>query len=182
MKKILFLSILTFCFSINLSAKKNKDTIQSLNPFEFSYTDTSSETKSNLYIKANEWVANTFNSAKDVIQMNDKEAGKIIAKGVIECFETAALSSITIDVKFTLAIDVKDKKYRIRLYDFLITYISIPGNPYSPFQPNTSLSEDKSHDLWPKNFRNVKYKCYDRANELLTSFKAGMKKSDKSDW
>ena len=114
MKKLFLLYVLTMGTHHCIAQKEfNYPT-----PFEFSIIDTSVETKSNLYIKASEWVANRFVSAKDVIQMNDKDAGKIIAKGVIECYESAMLSSITIYVKFTLAIDVKDKKYRIKLYDF----------------------------------------------------------------
>ena len=38
---------------------------------------------SDLYVRANEWFAKTFNSANAVIQMQDKEAGKIIGKGYV---------------------------------------------------------------------------------------------------
>ena len=39
--------------------------------------------QSDLYVKANEWFVNAFNSANSVIQMQDKESGKIMGKGSI---------------------------------------------------------------------------------------------------
>ncbi len=39
------------------------------------------KSKSELYVVLNEWFATTYNSANDVIQMQDKESGIIIGKG-----------------------------------------------------------------------------------------------------
>lgn len=38
-------------------------------------------TKDQLYIRAHEWIAKAYRSANDVIQMQDKEAGRLVGKG-----------------------------------------------------------------------------------------------------
>jgi hypothetical protein len=66
--------------------------------------------KSELYSKSLNWVARIFNSANDVIQLKDQEAGTIICKGNI--FIPVLISGFP--VHFTLIIDVKDDKIRTR--------------------------------------------------------------------
>lgn len=93
------------------------------NSEKFSYTqiDSSKGTKTELFVKARIWVANAFVSAKDVIQMEDKDAGKIIAKGLfkIEGAKGGFGNLLGYDnVWFTISIDVKDSKYRCVLSDY----------------------------------------------------------------
>lgn len=75
-------------------------------------------TKYQLYSKAREWIANVFISSKDVIQMDDREAGKIIVKGSFEL-----TSKLDIDLmKFTISIYLKDGKYKYVITDFIRRY------------------------------------------------------------
>ena len=82
--------------------------------------------KKNLHLSVFASVANIYNSANDVVQMNNAAAGKIIVKGTSE----VALEDpnkitepkndlipryIEYNVKHTLNIDIKDNKYRLRL-------------------------------------------------------------------
>lgn len=71
--------------------------------------------KEYIYIQANSWFLNTFNSAKDVIQLNDKEAGVILAKGflgdIAEQIGFAASYEISAYVLFR--IDIKDNRARL---------------------------------------------------------------------
>jgi len=67
-----------------------------------------------LYIRANEWFAKTFNSANAVIQMQDKEAGKIIGKGWI------AVSNMGYDAggfDFRINFTAKEGRYRYIITD-----------------------------------------------------------------
>lgn len=86
------------------------------------------ENKSEIFIKMNEWVASTYNSANDVIQMSDKDAGKLIIKGLKKyrstkfgygCYEGL--------IKYTMKIDVKDEKVRVILTDFIHESINNPA-------------------------------------------------------
>ena len=47
-------------------------------------TNDTSLTKDILFVRANEWFAIKFVSANDVIQMIDKDAGKIVGKGYVK--------------------------------------------------------------------------------------------------
>ena len=67
-----------------------------------------------LYIKANEWFARTFNSAKNVIQMQDKEAGKIIGKGAIEVEKSGYPNGV---FDFTIKFTAKEGRYRYVITD-----------------------------------------------------------------
>jgi hypothetical protein len=67
-----------------------------------------------LYIKANEWFATTFNSASNVIQMQDKDAGKIIGKAAIEV-ENRGYPNGVFD--FTIKFTAKEGRYRYVLTD-----------------------------------------------------------------
>jgi hypothetical protein len=71
-------------------------------------------TKDQLYTRAYEWLAKTYRSANAVIQMQDKEAGRLMGKG-------AALVSIkgfsAGFVRHTLTVYLKDGRYKYVLTD-----------------------------------------------------------------
>lgn len=83
--------------------------------------------KDALYSRAYEWFAKTFNSAQSVIQMQDKENGKIVGKALIPVtvimevpldqpkFSTTINAGV---VNYTLSISVKDGKYKYEVTDF----------------------------------------------------------------
>jgi hypothetical protein len=66
-------------------------------------------TKGELYNKSIEWIAKSFVSANDVIQVKDQENGKIIAKCIsYDNFDFG----IKRHFSYTLTIDLKDGKVR----------------------------------------------------------------------
>jgi hypothetical protein len=70
---------------------------------------------SGLYVQANEWFAKSFRSANSVIQMQDKEEGKIIGKGSIEAyFKEWATVGVW---NFTLSFECREGRYRYVLTD-----------------------------------------------------------------
>lgn len=68
-------------------------------------------TKDELYVRARTWFAEAFRDSKNVIQMDDKDAGVIIAKGTHEFVHDAW-------VLFTLKVQVKDGRFKYDLYGF----------------------------------------------------------------
>jgi hypothetical protein len=69
--------------------------------------------KTDLYRRAYEWVAKTYRSANDVIQMQDKEAGQLVAKGLTRVYTKSI--GMTVDagvVRHTLTVYVKDGRYK----------------------------------------------------------------------
>lgn len=91
MKKLLILSI--FLLSIQQVSSQNvldelkkvKDSILNLDIKEKKITatvDAIGKSKSEIYSSINKWVSLNYNSANNVIQMNDKESGIMIVKGL----------------------------------------------------------------------------------------------------
>lgn len=77
--------------------------------------DVAGATQAQLYSRAYEWVAKNFKSAQDVIQMQDKESGKIIAKGTVKAYVKKYDQGYNF---FTLSIYVKDDKYKYDITNF----------------------------------------------------------------
>jgi hypothetical protein len=73
-----------------------------------------SVTKDELYIRANTWLSRAFKSAKAVIDVQDKEAGKIIAKGNISAIIKVPLvgKQEAGIINLTITIQTKDGKYK----------------------------------------------------------------------
>ena len=70
-----------------------------------------------LYLKARKWFVDTFKSAKSVLQMEDKEDGKLAGKAYHTYTFYNGMSSSNVNIDFTLNIDIKDGKYRVQFYD-----------------------------------------------------------------
>lgn len=71
--------------------------------------------KAQIYTGVRSWFAESFKSAKDVIQMDDKEAGTIIGNGrtVYSCKGVGdCLLYSSSNLAFTLKVDIKDNKLR----------------------------------------------------------------------
>jgi hypothetical protein len=123
MKKLILLLLVISPF-ITLTSFSQMDKTTSINNFpinekgEVVYTEIvkiDSTDSKELYVKAHEWFANTFNSAQNVVQLDDKDAGTIIGKGVFEFDETV----MVVWVNFTIEIQTKDGKYKYTLSNFI---------------------------------------------------------------
>ncbi len=104
------------------------------------YIDEHTKTKSDAYASANEWIAKNFRSAKDVIQMQDKDAGIIIVKAIYTyqyIYNPTLKSSVPVDVNYSMAVYVKDGKIKT---EFDTGYISGSGNYYPPKEELPALS------------------------------------------
>ena len=77
-----------------------------------------------LYIRAKSFFANSFKSANDVIQLDDKETGIVIGKG------NTKLTGTSYTLHFSLKISCKDNKFKYELYNF--TFTTAPSYPYFP--------------------------------------------------
>jgi hypothetical protein len=71
--------------------------------------------KEKIYVEANNWFANSFNDGKSVIQLNDKDAGTIIAKGFLHNIAKHVSFTTSADVSawVIIRIDIKDGKFRM---------------------------------------------------------------------
>lgn len=83
--------------------------------------------KDELYLRAREWFARTFVSSQEVIQMDDKQGGKIIGKGVSSGSYSIMLSPILYYLNYTVSVTVKDGRYRYEISPFTIEGTSPDG-------------------------------------------------------
>lgn len=72
--------------------------------------------KSQIFNRSEEWVALTFNSGKSVIQLKNKESGRIIGRGMLSARKDIMSAAETFN--FTMIIDSKDGKSKIRFLNF----------------------------------------------------------------
>jgi len=74
--------------------------------------------KQELYSRAREWFAKTYNSSKEVLQMEDKESGKIIGKALIQVYyKMLGMDHEHGYINYTITIAVKDGKYKYEITD-----------------------------------------------------------------
>lgn len=77
-------------------------------------------TKDELYVRAREWFARTFNSANKVLQMDDKAAGKLIGKAS-EPGVSLSLFTGGFMMDYTVSITVKEGRYRYEITNYILT-------------------------------------------------------------
>jgi hypothetical protein len=81
--------------------------------------DVSPESKqADLYRTGRTWFVDTYVDAKEVLQLDDKADGKMMGKGRYKYSFLNGINISAVTMRFTLALDVKDGKYRYRIYNF----------------------------------------------------------------
>lgn len=129
--------------------------------------------KDELYTRAREWYAHTFKNAESVLQMDDKEAGKLIGKG----FSHSSKDAFT-DIWYTISVSVKDGRYKYEVSDIYYRNIS-SGTTFT-----TSIENYYSEGV----VKAAHQRRYEATTEslytLLQSLNAAMNKkaSKKDDW
>ncbi|MDP4262936.1 MAG: DUF4468 domain-containing protein [Bacteroidota bacterium] len=86
--------------------------------------------KEALYFNGMEWLAKHFTNANKVIQVSDKDAGLILAKGSFTYKAPGYMlsSEETRSISFLLKFSFKDGKYRLELSDFTDETLGIVTN------------------------------------------------------
>ncbi|WP_278932684.1 DUF4468 domain-containing protein [Parabacteroides johnsonii] len=72
------------------------------------------------FTKASEWIAKNYNSAKDVVQLSDKDASTIICKGMFpfEYGKSGYYGTLYGYIYYTLTVKFKDEKMRVTVNSF----------------------------------------------------------------
>jgi len=101
------------------------------------------KTKKELYLLLREWVSLRYNSAQNVIQMDDPEAGKIIVKGILTYNLSTKVPLMLNPVTYpnrnyhTIVFDLKDDKFK---YKIEITEIE-SGTSFTPIMHDLLLPD-----------------------------------------
>lgn len=163
---------------VNLSQAQKLSDVLPLKDGKINFSETvnvDSTKKDILYSKSKLWFANTFKSAKDVIQLDDKENGIILGKGIYQDTEKVGLAgTIQRNWKFTIKIQLKDAKYKAEIYDIDLT--TNQSNPPTTASMDWYFGVKKLYD----NEGNLKTYPLNFAKEINTIFSnllADIKKS-----
>ena len=119
MKKVIIIAVLLPLFAFaqkNVSEKIFPEVNGEINYTEVVKVDSTIK-KDELYVNAKAWFVGTYKSANDVLQMQDKEAGVLIGKGIFEIPYKLFVGSTRVSVNHTIKVYVKDGKYKYEITD-----------------------------------------------------------------
>ncbi len=148
--------------------------------------------KNELYNSAKLWFTTVYNSAKDVLQMDNKDEGQIIGKAIIRYYPKVFVGSETTkgNINYIIKVFVKDGRYKYEITDFvhhpdaggsgrnsgnfgLIT----TDNEY----PNAKSAQNWYNKVWS----DIKNQIEQNILPLIVSLKEGMNKpseTKKDNW
>ena len=122
MKKLMYLFSVCFLFSVTYAFGQKEtpklpidNSTRKITYTEVVFVD-SLTNKQELFSRAKEWFAKTFQSSTNVIQMEDKEDGKIIGKALLPIYNKT-LGDFG-HIHYTISIFLKDGRYKYELSDF----------------------------------------------------------------
>lgn len=125
-----------------------------------------------LYVRAHQWFANTFKSAQDVIQLDDKEAGIMIGKGFFEA--VSARNNLIVSVYFTVEIQTKDGRYKYVFSNFSCKQDFFGGETMTLDLKSSSVWKNA---VWQKRFDEDWLNTKKDANTRMVNIIDGLKKS-----
>lgn len=123
-----------------------------------------------LYASAREWFAKTYNSANNVIQMEDKESGKLVGKALSDVYHKGlGMRHPSGNIRYTIAVSVKDGRYKYEITDFYHTgetNATTVGNCEDMINPSRKYSKKILHHYLEQ--------LNDNTNALIASLKDAM--------
>jgi len=150
-------------------------------PLEYTdvvYLKDSTISKNDIYNSTSEWFVKDFSSAKDVIQLNDKETGKIIAKGAYHISPTLMIGECW--VNFTLTIMMKDGRFKYSFTDLYHT--SAHGKSYDGGDINQEKADCSGMYMTKKAWRQIKeiteVSCYNSITRLTETIENNFKQNE----
>jgi hypothetical protein len=182
MKKLISLAVLFSVFNLHAQDElyKRELPLNENERIEFiEVIEVPGKTQDELYISAKTWIAEDYNSANDVIQMDEKKAGKVIVKGIY-----SYTNWIKYKLHHILKIYVKENKARISLSGLVLKY------SYQNMEAENPMRKTVIDGLYKKNGKPNKGAIYQKEQLLIfwettkNRITAGLNKkgTDEDDW
>lgn len=127
--RLLLTLVFTFIslFAVSQNAQIKDEKLNGLLPIDEqgkvtyqSVVQVDSTKKDELFKRARKWFTKTYNSSKDVLQINDPATGELSGKGYIFIQQTAMGVAHQTPLKHSITVEVKDARYRITVTDFIV--------------------------------------------------------------
>lgn len=123
MKRFLFIGISLLIIS-SLSAQEN---------FYWEVIDSTAKSKDQIYSATKVFIAETWRSAQDVIQNDDREGGTIIVKGLSVKEASVFTAQYRYVYRYTVTFQMKENKYRIFLKDVFCESADLTSSTADPY-------------------------------------------------
>jgi hypothetical protein len=134
--------------------------------------------KEELYSKAREWFAKAYKSSTNVIQMEDKESGKIVGKALMQVYHKALGSNYESGyINYTISIYLKDGRYKYEVTDFYHTGESFSGGRIPDYGACEKMinTTDKTMGISnQKNYNQYLYQMDNHIKDLIADLKSAM--------
>jgi hypothetical protein len=197
--KQLTLTTAILLMTFGLFGQKQKDVTPTL-PFDdetkrITYSEVvtvdSSTSKNELYSRGREWFAKAYKSSTDVLQMDDKESGKIVGKALMQVYHKALGSNYKSGyINYTISLYLKDGRYKYEITNFHHTgqYVgdgnSIPD--YGVCEDMINTTKKTMGMSYQKTFNYYLTQMDENIKDLILDLKATMSKKTevkkKDDW
>jgi hypothetical protein len=147
-------------------------------------------TKDQLYKKAKTYFIDVFTGAKDAFQYDDAQEGRIVGKGQLTVSDYKSIfPSVAVlkwDVNYNTEIICKDGKYRLRIYDIVVTkesHVSESNSRTVNFTiPDLYAGMSKQHGSYKTLYPKVFNKMVANFKERMGTIKEYMDKNSKADY
>ena len=130
-----------------------------------------------LYSRAREWFAKAYKSSTNVIQMDDKENGKIIGKALMQVyFHSLGSDHESGYINYTILVYLKDKRYKYEINNFYHTgQYNTDGNRVPDFGTCEEMLREK-RKARQKTFNYFLKQMDENIKALIVSMKESMAK------
>ncbi|MDZ4806788.1 MAG: DUF4468 domain-containing protein [Bacteroidota bacterium] len=185
----------TFLLTVNANAQKETpnlpiDTITKMITYTEVVNVDTSLSKQELYSRAREWFAKVYNSSQNVIQMDDKESGKIVGKALTQVYHKALGSNYPSGyINYTISIYLKDGRYKYEISNFHHTGQLVSAGRIDDYGPCEEMIKTKKKTMgmsYQKTFNYYLLQLDTKTNSLIEDLKASMSSTalnnKKNDW
>ncbi|WP_226389838.1 DUF4468 domain-containing protein [Penaeicola halotolerans] len=145
-----------------------------------------------LYLKAREWFAKSYNTSTDVIQLDDRENGLIVGKGLIQVYKRGGFG---LDfpygfINYTLSIYLRDGRFMYEITNFYHMGLGqfleeIPVPDFGPCEEMLNPSKRMTRRFERRSFDYILIQMDVYINNLITDLTKAMKSESvilRQDW
>jgi hypothetical protein len=157
---------------------------------EVVYVDTSTN-RQELFSRGREWFAKAYKSSTNVIQMEDKESGKIVGKASMQVYHKALGSNYPSGyINYTISIYIKNGRYKYEVIDFHHTGQLVSGGnripDYGICEEMINTTDKTMGFSYQKTYNYYLFQMDNNIKELVSDLKAAMTtnltNTKKDDW
>lgn len=120
--------------------------------------------KNKIYAKAKIWIADTWKSANEVIQMDDKESGNIIVKGFSQVYINSGYKILGVQKQkmwYTVKISISDNSLVINVTDIFTETYPNPSQ-YNGYSSATYNEYAETYNMTDENAKIIKHRSSGR--------------------